>query len=130
MALDQDVQLAATLVQAIGLILPVVFIALRPYYAEAVDEPTTGISQSNGQSEDVQSPETLIKDDAPGAVGIGIWAAGALGVAGVFATMRLILATSDLLVIGAAGGLGVGLLLLVLLILEIRNEFVTEIEVF
>jgi len=130
MALDQDVQLAATLVQAIGLILPVVFIAVRPYYAKSVDEPTGGVSQLNDQTEDIQPAETLIRDDAPKAVGIGIWAAGALGVAGVFATARIVLATSDLLVISAAGGLGVGLLLLVLLILEIRREFVSEIEVF
>lgn len=123
MPLDQDVQLAAALLQATGLILPVVFIALRPYYADELNN-SDNVIRRKGRPDETEV-EKRVHDNTPTVVHAGLYAVGLFAVSTLLSSARLALATNDLLIRGAVLTLWVGIVMLVLVFALIRTEFLS-----
>jgi len=124
MPLERDVQLAVALLQATGLIIPVIFIALRPYYADALGGPRRVTRRTVGSDEDTEV-ETRVNDNTPVVVDAGLLALGLLALSTLLSSAKLGFSTDDLFVKGAVLAFWVGILMLFLVMALIRTEFLT-----
>lgn len=128
-----DVQVALTILQAVGLLIPVVFIALRPFYSDPEPDDEELAEQIKAR---VLNPESSFSssDDAqvdslPDMLRYGLVAVGVFGLAGVFSGVRVILwAVDSWLIVAAMGCLVAGLFALGGVLYHLRQEFYIEIK--
>lgn len=136
MPLNSSVEIALSLLQVTGLLLPIVFIALQPFYEQVVQssgvkggqQPTNG-EQFERVSSDEGDFEALVFDSPPRVIYAGAAVIGFLLLSTIFAVIRILLAlTGDWLIIMSVSCLLFGLVGLGVLYYFIRAEFRIVIE--
>jgi hypothetical protein len=124
MALPDDVQIALTLLQVTGLVLPIVFIALRPFYAPGSKREVLREEQQTRQTGDVVEGGLLNLDLTPRSIRFGSWVVGFLAAAAFIAGLRIIrYAFGSWLVLVAAACLVAGIVSLAVLFRIIQGRF-------
>jgi len=121
-----DVQVALSILQIVGLLIPVIFVALRPYFESAVGQDSGGL---RNRKEDVEfSDGSMTIDRTPAAMKLGLAAIVLLASSAIFAGWRVLLWASNSLIVSVSVlTMGLGILCLVVLIFILRLEFVSEI---
>ncbi|MDS0261861.1 hypothetical protein NDI56_20870 [Haloarcula sp. S1CR25-12] len=137
MPLSSSVQIALSLLQVTGLLLPIVFIALQPFYEQVVQAGGVGPGSQHPTpkkfdlfpSDEDGSPDSLVSDNPPRVIYAGAAVIGFLLLSTIFAVLRILLAlTDDWLVILSASCLLFGLAGLGVLYYFIRTEYRTVLD--
>lgn len=114
MTLPESIQVSLGVLQTVGLLIPVTYLALRPYFPERL--PDEGLTTSAG--------ERYHKIDvAPQVMRWGAYAVGLLAFSGFFAAMWVLIYTLESwLVALSVLFLAAGLLMLALIFFKIRTS--------
>jgi len=125
-----DVQVALTILQAVGLLIPVVFLGLRPFFTSETRETREVSLESATEDDSGPSRRIFLKfDDAPRVVRIALPVVGVLALAGILAGVHVFLwALGSWLLAAAAACLVMGIVGLGAVFYSIRQEFVSEPE--
>ncbi|MDS0280360.1 hypothetical protein NDI85_21475 [Halomicroarcula sp. S1AR25-4] len=137
MQLSPDVQIALSLLQVTGLLLPIVFIALQPFYETVIKTDERGRRNRSLNSENVKRVEAnkeglsehLVFDDSPRAIYAGAAVIGCLLLSTIFAVLQILRSlTTNWLLAMSALFLLFGLLSLGVLYYLIRTEFKSVVD--
>ena len=125
MVLPTDIKVALTLLQIIGLLIPVIFVAIRPFASQ------DSARDANQQWKTLRRQVPMIDaDSVPDVVVGGLAVTAALGVAAILAATRVLqYLWGSWLITGSVLFLIVGILGLGGLVYLIRLEFKANIEV-
>jgi len=122
MPLSASVQVALSILQIIGLLIPVVFLSLRSYFPEQLSDNPPLRTDGNG---DIEVEEI---DAAPQIIRLGWVVVGSLAAAGLFAAIRVLISViGSWLVVVSTAFLALGLLALALIFYEIRSSMTIEV---
>jgi hypothetical protein len=126
MTLPPDVNVALSVLQVTGLVLPVVFIALRPFYTPSDDGSPDDVPEIPHDFELADGPGY---DAAPLVIKVGVVVAGLLVTAAVLAGARVAwYVLGSWLTVAAVVALSLGITTLGVLLYLIRRRFLGEIE--
>lgn len=124
MALPQTDQFALALLQVTGLILPIVFIALQPFYRRIASKSREG-NLSRSEYQELDQEEIREVDSAPPAVRIGLLIMGALILTAILCMLHLApYGVESILLRGAILAMMMSFVLLGYLLWAIRMQFV------
>lgn len=134
-----NVEAAMALLQVLGLIIPVVFIALQPYYRGVAQSQQRSVPYppnrapdggSRDQSDYAPPTEIIVEDGSPFVVKVGVAVVATLCFGAIVAGIEVMISYFHApLVAWAAGLLVTGVIRISYLLYRVQRDFIKKIEV-